>query len=205
MNKSAAFYSAVLVALAPLPHARAEVVFTFDPNANRVIDGQFARYTLSFTSTIPGGLITSFEGNFPDNVAFKGPLEPMPCPVCGTITTPTMDFNAVIDESKDSQFLVFSSEILSTVAPFETGNTMGGAFILGVPARAQTKPLVQIVAKKDALIEYDFSVSDPENLARFQGVLGVPEPSSLALAAFTLLSFSAARRRNIVTQRLNVG
>jgi hypothetical protein len=203
MNKSAAFYSAVLFALAPLPHAGATVVFTFDPNATRVIDGNLATYTLSFTNTSPGGIIAGFAGNFNGNNAFSGPMTQQLA--AGALPTPTADFDGQIDEAIDSHFLVTNSQILSAVAPFESAANLGGAFTLNVSARTQTKALVQIVANVNDRIFYDFGLSEAIGAGsitpNFSGVLGVPEPSSLALAAVTLPSLSAARRRPIVSQR----
>jgi hypothetical protein len=58
---------------------------------------------------------------------------------------------------------------------------------------------VQIVAKKDALVEYnffvfEFPVGDGVSPPPFQGFLGIPEPSSLALAGLCLLTLRSTRR-----------
>ena len=196
MKKLALCLATMIPALSP-DVARAAVVFTFDPNANRVVNGNLATYTLSFTTTFPGAKIAGIAGNFAGNNAFNGPMMQQ---LAGGAPTPTKDSNASIDASLDTQFLVSNSEILSAVSPFESSTTLGGAFTLNVAARAQTKALVQVVADKDVKIFYDLVVSDAvfEGFDLFQGFLGVPEPSSLALAS--LLGLSAARRRTSLTQ-----
>jgi hypothetical protein len=195
--------AALLVLLAAIVRAdaRAAVVFTFDPNANRVVNGNLATYTLSFTTDF--GRIAVFGGNLAGNNAFMGPLQQQLAP--GDVTTPTTLHNDQIDESIDTQFLLHNSEFLAAVEPFESATALGGSFGLSVAARASTKALIQVIANKDVKIFYDFGVTADGSvegpMAHFQGFLGVPEPSSFALAAFTLLSLSAARRRIIVTQR----
>jgi hypothetical protein len=204
MNKLRLSCAAATLFALTAPSAHATLVFTFDPNANRVVNGNLATYTLSITGTTPGEHFAGFHGNFPGNNAFSGPL--LQQLASGVVPTPTMDLNSAIDESLDSQFLVTNSQILSAVAPFESSTTLGGAFTLALAARAQTKALVQIVAHVDDVIAYDFSLSFIGDgiSPRFQGVLGVPEPSSLALAATGLLAALAIRRqtRNGFVQKI---
>jgi hypothetical protein len=190
---------AFLSSLAPRP-AHAAVVFT----SERVIIGDYAVYTLSFTATEPGGVIAVFGGNFPGSNAFKGLLSQQW--VAGLTPTPTSDLNAAIDESIDTQFLVSSAEIFSARAPFETSTTLGGAFGLNFAARAAVKPLVQIVVPVNVNVCYDFSVAEAVgatgNITRFQGMFlldgtpCLPEPGT-GCAVISAIVASALRRRPI--------
>jgi hypothetical protein len=202
MNTHPVLGAAILVALAA-PSAKAQIAFTFDPNASRVVNGNLATYTLSFTTAF--GRIAVFGGNLSGNNAFMGPLQQQLAP--GGVRTPTTLHNDLIDESIDTQFLLHNLEFLAAVEPFESATMLGGSFGLNVAARASTKALVQVVANKDVKIFYDFGVTADGSvegpMARFQGFLGVPEPSSFALVAFSLLGGLAVRRRIVVTPRLN--
>jgi hypothetical protein len=195
MNKLCIFFAAAFLVALATPRAHAAIVFTFDPNASRVVNGNLATYTLSFTATGLGEQIFGFAGNFAGNNAFSGPMSQQLA--AGTLPTPNQRFNHLIDESLDSQFLLTDSQILSAVAPFESDATLGWAGVLAVSARAQTKALVQIVANVHDVIAYNFGISPgfEGETTNFTGVLGVPEPSSLALAAAGVLAALASRPR----------
>jgi hypothetical protein len=193
---------AVVIAVLAVASANAAIVFTQDPNATRTVSGGNATYTLSFSATAPGGVVAGFAGNFAGNNGFNGanPNGPLGQQLAGgALPTPTSGFNALIDESLDSQFLIVDADILSAVAPFESTTTLGGAFTLNVASRAVTKALVQIVAPANAFVPYDFGISEAVGAGsetfNFVGILGIPEPTTFGLAGLSLLGLVAARRR----------
>jgi hypothetical protein len=111
MNKSAAFYLTMILALAPLAGLRAAVVFDVNPYDTHVHRGPYDVYTFTFRATSPGGVVAGFAGNLPGNNGFNAMLIQQPAP--GGLPTPTNDLNAVIDESVDTQFLISQTDILS--------------------------------------------------------------------------------------------
>jgi hypothetical protein len=195
--KKLALYLAMILAALSSNNSRAAITFTL--GGAEVLPGGLRRYTLSFSATTPGGVVAGFQGNFPGNNGFSGgPMNQQL--VGGVITTPTTDLNAAIDESMDTQFLVSNADILSAVAPFETPNSLGGAFTLNVAARATTKALVQIVMPFDKFVRLNFGVSEAvgpgSQTTQFNGVLPIPsEPASTTLAGLSLLAALAYRRR----------
>lgn len=198
MKKFTVSCVAIVLAVQAVAGANAAVIFTADPNATReLIAGGLARYTLSFTAQTAGGVIAGFDGNFAGDNGFNGPMTQILAG--GALPTPNQDLNGLIDESGDSQFLVTTAQILSATAPFETANTLGGAFTLQVAARAAVKGLIQIVADANAQVPYDFGVSEvvgaTSATTQFAGTLGIPEPTTVGMAALSLLGLVAARRR----------
>jgi hypothetical protein len=195
---------APFVALAAQP-ATAAIVFTSHPVFTRQTIGDKWVYTFSFTATEPGGLVAGFAGNLSGKNAFRGLLSQQL--VGGALPTPTTDLNLAIDESIDSQFLIRNADILSTVAPFETVRSLGGAFTLNIAARAAVKPLVQLVTPINANVCYDFSVTEAVgatfNVTHFFGIFlldgtpCLPEPSAAALVLIMASLGHALARRKI--------
>ena len=187
--------------------AKAGIMISGNLGEDGQVSGGFVTYTLTFTATSPGGVVAGFVGNLAGNVGFETHSSGQSFSqqfLAGVLPTPTMDLNAAIDESKDTQFLVSNSNIISTVAPFESLTTLGGAFTLNIAARAREKSLIQIVMPYPPcpMIRFDFSVAEAIGAGlettNFAGLMFVcPEPpsSSAAILSGVILSSALGGRR----------
>jgi hypothetical protein len=158
------------------------------------LSGGLSKYTFRFTAS--EGVISGIGGLSSNDIAFSGPLNQEL--VADLIPNPTQEYNAFVNAAIDTQFLVTTAQITWAVPPFETATTLGGEFVLHVPARAPVKDLVQIVAPTGARVAYNFEVIEEIPPPRgsqtncFSGV--VPEPGTSAMMAVGALIMTRWRR-----------
>lgn len=197
---------AAVLGLAMASTSNAAVILSGHQPANAVlVNGNTFVYTLTAATDTPGAQVAGFVGNLivggKSNVGFSGNTGQSAFPV----GTPTQDLNAAIaDENIDTQFLVLNNQLNAADAPFESASTLGGAFALAPAFRATSKALIQVAIPNVAgnMVAYNFGVSqalgDTSETFNFQGILVVPEPSTVALGAFGLLgTLGAALRRRM--------
>jgi hypothetical protein len=153
-----------------------------------------------FTNT-PGGVVSAFQGTLaPGAVAFQVQGNMLQQLAGGAVSTPTTDLNALIDESRDSQFLFQNADVLAVTAPFETANTAGATYTYLVAHRAQSKDVWQLVVNGGAVVNYSFNAAEAIGMSSreqaFSGSFIVfPEPGAAAMGCLGMLALAAYRRR----------
>lgn len=192
MKNVFAFAAAIALACFTMNSSKAAIMLNIDT----AVGPTNTVYTLNFSAS--EGVVAGFEGLLGGGNGFDGPLVQQLAG--GSLPTPTTDFNALIDEASDSQFLIGNAQILAATAPFESDRTLGGAFSLQAAARGQSLDMIQIVAANGASVNYNFQVSEAigagSQSTPFSGVLGIPEPTSLALFGLGMVGLVGRRRRN---------
>jgi len=177
--------------LAIVGNARAALVLDVEMTDN----GGLTTYILNFASD--AGNVAGFQGLFSGDNGFEGNL--VQELAGGALPTPTNDFNALIDQTKDSQFLLGNADILAAVAPGESSSSLSGAFTLQNAFRGPSLDLIQIVGVTGEPINYNFQVSEAigsqSSSTVFQGVLNIPEPASILMASMGLIGLASLRRR----------